>query len=408
MGSDVISVTEAKRLILAAVKPLPAVSCDLADACGRVLAADVVSPFPLPLHDNSAMDGYALRSADTEQASDNNPLSLTVIGVIAAGESTHGLPPLLPTQAVQIFTGAMVPPGANAVIRQEDVTIHGGQIVLTRPVRPKESLRFKGEEVGEGDTVLTAGEVLSPAGIGVLASLGLKSVQRATRPRVGILVTGSEIVTDFIHLQPGKIFDSNSHVLTAALQRMGLPPVFRKSCVDDRETLRQTIGDGLAKCDVLLVTGGVSVGKFDHVKEVSAELGIEEIFWKVRQKPGKPLFFGSTKDGQKLLFGLPGNPASVLVCFYQYVYPALMKAMGATEPFLASAHVGLHKDFAKPPGLTHFLKARLTAGGTVEILERQGSHMMSSFARANCLAAIDEAVTDLRKGDMVEIHLLPL
>jgi molybdopterin molybdotransferase len=402
-----ITVAEAKHLILATVKPMPVVHCGLTEMCGRVLAADVISQFPLPPHDNSSMDGYALRSADTQSASEKNPVSLTITGMIAAGESAHCLPPLLSMQTMQIFTGAMVPASADAVIRQEDVIIRDDHIVLKRSVSRKENMRFKGEEIEEGSVALKAGETLSPAGVGLLASLGHKSASVAACPRVGILVTGSEIVTDFIDLQPGKIFDSNSHVLTAALKQMGIPPVFKESCVDDRETLRQKISEGQAKSDILLVTGGVSVGKFDHVKEICAELNIQEIFWKVQQKPGKPLFFGSTKDRQKLLFGLPGNPASVLVCFYQYVYPGIMKAMGATQPFLPSARVCLHNDFSKAAGLAHFLKGRLAADGTVEILELQGSHMMSSFARANCLVAIDESVTDLRKGDMVEIHLLP-
>lgn len=405
-----IDVQEARRIILSAVRQQAAEECELPEACGRVLAQDVISPIPLPPFNNSSMDGYALRSSDVTAASEANPICLALSGEMAAGDSApdHLQQVLQPMHAIQIFTGALVPAGADAVIRQEDVVAAENTITLHRPVKLNENIRFQGEEVKPGDIVLQAGIMLPPAGVGVLASIGVKTVFVYARPRVGILVTGSEIVSDAGELLPGKIFDSNSYTLAAALQLMNIPVCYQQTCIDEREALRSAIIEGLEATDILLVTGGVSVGKFDYVKELSAEAGIEELFWRVKQKPGKPLFFGASADRKKLFFGLPGNPASVLVSFYEYVRPALLTGMGVEEPFLPVFKATLVNDYSKAPGLTHFLKGNYTADGAVEIMGGQGSHMMSSFARANCLLVLSEAVIELKKGDMVDIHLLPV
>ncbi len=401
-----IDVKEAQQIILSTVRVQPAEECGLSEACGRVLAEDLASPISMPLFDNSAMDGYALRSCDVAAATEDNPVYLTLSGEVAAGDGVESGMMLQPHHAAQIFTGAMVPAGADAVIRQEDVTAEETKITIKRAVKLNENIRFMGEEIRHGDKVLTAGTRLSPAGVGVLASLGQTSISVFSRPRVGILVTGSEIVGATADLRPGKIFDSNSFALAAALRELDIPVTFQKTCIDDRETLQRELIDGLNQTDVLLVTGGVSVGKYDFVKETAAKVGIEELFWRVKQKPGKPIFFGATTDRTKLFFGLPGNPASVLVSFYEYVRPALLSAMGMRGPFLTATIATLKNDFSKRVGLTHFLKGNLASDGTVEILERQGSHMMSSFARANCLVVLGEAVNDLAKGDKVEVHLL--
>ncbi len=405
-----ISVQEAQEIILSAVRRQPPEECMLTEACGRITAEDVISPIPLPPFNNSAMDGYALRKCDVAAATDDNPVRLILAGEVAAGDSVSEKSlqqELQPGHTAQIFTGAMVPAGADAVIRQEDVVVEEQVIVIKRPVKLNENIRFKGEEVKAGDTVLTSGSSLSPAGVGVLASLGLKNVPVFSRPKVGILVTGSEIVHNRDDLAPGKIFDSNSFTLLAALREMNIPITFQQTCLDDRATLQRELARGLEATDVLLVTGGVSVGKYDFVKETAAQVGIEELFWRVKQKPGKPLFFGATADRKKLFFGLPGNPASVLVSFYEYVRPALLKSMGSSQPFLLNTTAALHQDYTKRPGLTHYIKGKLVSDGTVEILDGQASHMMSSFAQANCLVVMDETVAELKKGDQVKIHLLP-
>jgi len=402
-----ISVDKAKELIWSAVPKMPVEICSITAACGRVLAQDVVAPLQLPMFDNSAMDGYAVRSEDTTGAEVGNVVLLKLAGESAAGAPESGYV-IGAMECRRIFTGAPVPPGADAVIRQEDVTVADGGIEIRLSVARGSNVRYAGEEVKIGDVVLEKGEQLTPAGIGILASLGLEKIEVFRRPRVGIIVTGSEIVTNIADLQPGKIFDSNSHVLAAALGQLGVPVTFRSSCKDDREILGSTIRDGLEQVDVLLVTGGVSVGDYDYVKEMATQAGVVELFWRIKQKPGKPLFAGTTVGNTKIFFGMPGNPASVLTGFYEYVRPALLMAMGKRNAQPVSTMMRLSKSYHKPAGLTHFLKGNLRPDGTADILQYQGSHMMSSFARTNCLVVIPEETTEIEEGELVEVHLLPV
>ena len=256
--------------------------------------------------------------------------------------------------------------------------------------------------------VLPRGARINAAAAGVIASLGLPTVPVARLPRVAILITGSEIVADPGQpLTPGLIYDSNSTALAAALTELGIVPSGLRRISDDPAAHFDAIQSAAAQADVILVTGGVSVGKFDFVKEQSAAAGFEQLFWKVRQKPGKPLMLARHPQSGKILFGLPGNPASVLVCFYQYVRPALLSAMGAAAPELRRTRLPLANSAAKAAGLTHFLKGQLQPDGTVKILGGQGSHMMASFAQSDCLIAACEEQSNLEAGDIVEVHLLP-
>ena len=403
-----ISVAEALRLVLATVSRGKVETCEISAACGRVLGEDIIAPIPLPNFDNSAMDGYAIISSDTASACTDRSVSLRILGVIAAGDKPgqelHT--GVVSGSAAQIFTGAMVPVGADAVVKQEDVVVSPDAITLTRPVKSGANIRCRGEEVAAGTRVMESGEIITPAGVGVLASLGIFQIPVIQKPRVGILVTGSELISVPGQLQGSSIYDSNSHVLKAALGQSGLSLSYDENCSDSRDELKQKLEAGLACTDFLLVTGGVSVGKFDYVKEVSSELGVGEVFWKVAQKPGKPLFVGKSAQNGNILFGLPGNPASVLVSYYEYVKPALMAAMGSAITAPAAITARLQKPFCKGAALTHFLKARYHVDGTVEVLEGQGSHMLSSFARANCLVLAEQGCTEYNKGDEVEIHLL--
>jgi molybdopterin molybdotransferase len=267
---------------------------------------------------------------------------------------------------------------------------------------------MQGEELGRGEVLLQAGTRLTAAGIGLLATAGCELVKVVPPQKVGVIVTGSEILELGKALEAGQIFDSNSYTIRAALNQAGIVPVFVQHAQDDRTEIISKLRDGLAGSDMLLVTGGVSVGDFDFVKDAAQELGLETLLWKVRQKPGKPLFVGATPDRRKLLFGLPGNPASALVCLYEYALPALLKSMGANDPELPRLRVPLSGDFRKNASLTHFLKGRIQSSGSVEILEQQGSHMLTSFARANCLVVIPEEITEVNSGDIVEVHLLPV
>lgn len=399
-----ISVAEARQHYLQAVARCASETLPLGECAGKILAEDVRAPLALPPFSNSAMDGYALRREDTLEATADNPVRLRCSEVIAAG-ATH-LPVVEPGVAVQILTGAPVPPGADAVIRQEDVESGEGHITIRRAVRQGENIRRAGEEIAVGDVPLRAGMRVTPGAVALAANLGLYQLRVSKAPRVAIIVTGNETVRVGERLNAGQIYDSNSHTLTAALMGVGINPSLVVHCSDDEAVLRQSFDHALDAEDVLLVTGGVSVGKFDFVKAVAESAGLEQAFWRVKQKPGKPLLLAQDEARGKTLFGLPGNPASVLVCFYEYVLPALWAAMGADRPPLRTVHLPLLHDFNKAAGLTHFLRARTQPAG-VEILQRQGSHMMSSFAEADALVILDEDCTGRSAGDLVEVHLLP-
>lgn len=406
-----IRVEEAQRVIRDIISPYPGVCVPLKESVGRVLAKSVISPFDLPLFDNAAMDGYALRAEDTVFASMERPLIFSVVGVASAGSETRLR--LEEGQAVRILTGAMVSDGATAVVAQEDVLTKAGQIVVSEPLERHLNIRFAGEEIHKGDLLLRVGTRLSPAAIGLLASVGITEVPIISPPRVALVITGSELVHDTSEIGPGKIFDANTPLLEAALRELNIVPVLISHCVDQRDHLLRTLSAALEQADMVIVSGGVSVGEFDFVKDVAAECAVHEIFWKVKQKPGKPLFFGSRmRPGMpdQFVFGLPGNPASALVCYYEYVRLALFCAMGATNLQLPSVYASLAQPFRKRAGMQHFLKGKFrseTGLNQVSILDRQGSHMLSSFAEANALIVVPEEVEALEKGDEVEIHLLP-
>lgn len=414
-----ITVAEAQNRI---VEVMPRGSVErvrLAGAHGRILAEEVLSPFDLPAFHHSAMDGYALLAADTDVATAVGPTLLSVPdGVIAAGAVSDQR--LGPQQAQRIFTGAVIPPGADTVVRQEEVIVRGRQIAVARPLQKGENIRWRGEEVRRSDVLFQRGKRLTPAAIGVLATIGQGMVAVFSTPRVGILVTGSEIVVPSeIVVQndakpAGKIFDSNSPAIAAALAELRITPVFIASCPDDKDSLGWQLREGLERVDFLLMTGGVSVGDFDFVREMAAQVGVEEVFWRVKQKPGKPLYFGH-RPGQagardRFLFGLPGNPVSALVCYYEYVRPALLRAMGGTEIFLPRLQAAITTPQKKRAGLTHFMHGRYFVtgqGNQVHILPRQNSHMMTGLAQANCLAVLSEEHEIWEEGKGVECHLLP-
>jgi molybdopterin molybdotransferase len=406
--ADMISPERARELIMQTVSRMARTTLPLEEALGYFLAEDVAAPFEMPLFDNSAMDGYAVRSGDIAAAAASLPVPLQVVSVVAAGDNPLNRAPLAPGQAVQIFTGAMVPSGADTVIRQEDVVVDADGVWCKAAAATGANIRRTGEELQSGDILLQAGDRISPAAISLLAMFGIQQVQVYRKPRVGCIVTGSELVEAGAQLKPGQIYDSNSAMLAAALADAGHQIAFMARSTDDREELQRTMAEALRDCDVLLISGGVSVGAFDYVKEAAAAVGLETIFWKVAQKPGKPIYFAADRENHKYLFGLPGNPASALTCFYEYVRLAFFTMMGSRATSIQSMEATLSNAFTKKPGLTHFLKARFAAGGEVEILEGQGSHMMSSYAKANCLAVSPPDTTELKQGDRVLVHLVTL
>ncbi len=391
-----LSVRDALATVLEAVRPAPAEEVPLLGALGRVLARDVVSRLEIPPFPNSQMDGFAVRSADLLGATASSPRRLRLAGAVAAGEVTATS--VRPGEALRIMTGAPLPRGADAVVRLEDARETEGAVEMLRAPAPGEFVRAAGEDVRAGETVLAAGRPLRPADIGLLASIGCPSVAVASAPRVALLATGDELTPLGEPLAPGRIYNSNAYALAAAVRQSGgrpwLAPIVRDEPAEVREGLRR-----VATCDVVLSIGGVSVGDRDYVRGALESLGIRWRFWRVAQKPGRPLAFAS-RDGQ-LYFGLPGNPVSALVCFLLYVAPALRKASGRRDRFAATAEVEMEEDVATAGDVTELVRCRLrrAAGRWIAApAGTQSSGALAPLARADALVVSDPGVERLEVG----------
>ena len=350
-GSGVISVGEALALVLEDTPRLGTERVPLADALGRVAAEDVASARAVPADDNSAMDGYAVRGADLTGPG----VRLRVVGVAPAG--TVAATPLAPGTAWKIFTGSVVPPGADTVVKVEDTDGGAGEVTIVAPPARGANVRHAGEDIAVGAVVVRAGTGLGPADLGVLASVGRSSVQVVQRPRVAIVSTGAELIEIDATPAPGQVVNSNAASLAAAVVEAGGVPVVLPIVRDRREDIRAALAEA-ARADVVLSSGGVSVGDFDFVKEEFDALGVARRFWKVAQKPGKPLTFG--RRDRTLFFGLPGNPVSALVCFLVYVRPALRKMAGHAALHLPTVDARLAAPVRTAPALTEFVRVRLT------------------------------------------------
>lgn len=390
-----ISVAEAKSLIQENVSPMPVHHVPLGMAAGHTLAADSYAQHDIPAFEQSSMDGYALRFEDR-----NLPLIIT--GEMQAGVSTQFQ--LLPGQAARIFTGAPLPSGADTVVMQEKVIVNNGMLtILDTQLSNGLNVRHKGAEASKGTLAISKGTHLSPAAIGFLAGIGYAELEVNQTPSVGIIVTGKELQQPGRELNFGQVYESNSYSLTAALQQCGLNDIHFYMADDHLEELTTVLQEALTQNDVVLLTGGVSVGDYDFVIKAAEQCGITQIFHKVKQKPGKPLYFG--KKEAKVIFGLPGNPSSVLSCFYQYVLPALEK-MANYKSRLKLVDAILTHDCTKPAGLTHFLKAHFD-DGNVTPLHAQESFRMSSFAQANGMIELGEEETNFAAGMKVRVYLFP-
>jgi molybdopterin molybdotransferase len=393
-----ISVSTAKELVQQHCKPLPPVAVPLNCAGGLCLAEDIFSPIDMPSFNQSAMDGYAICFADIELGK-----PLPVIGESQAGSTS--LPPLSRGTAMRIFTGAPVPAGADTVVMQEHVERIGNDIYLntTKLIRGS-NVRLLGSEINKNDLALPNGTMLSAGAIGYLAGLGKTEVLASPTPKVTIIVTGKELQKPGLPLQFGQVYESNSITLTTALQHYQIHKINIQCIDDDIDLLESAINAALNSSDLILITGGVSVGDYDLVLPAVKQCGVETIFHKIKQKPGKPLFFGKKED--KVVFGLPGNPASVLSCFYHYVLVALQQLCNRPYPYLQKATLTIDADYTKPAGLTHFLKGSYI-GANASPLNAQESFRLSSFALANCLIEIPEETTHIKAGEKVSVYLIP-
>ncbi|MBO9672252.1 MAG: molybdopterin molybdotransferase MoeA [Sphingobacteriaceae bacterium] len=390
-----ISVKEAKHLISEHIKVLNPISIDLAKASGHILAADVYAKYDIPAFRQSAMDGYALKFADHEKV-------LSLIGEMAAGTATSIT--IQNGETSRIFTGAPLPKGADTVVMQEKITRTGEKITLQDPnLKPGLNVRDKGSEIMAGALAMEKGDFLSPAAVGFLAGIGIHEVSVYPMPKISIIVTGKELQQPGVPLEFGQVYESNSYSLSAALKLEGIEQVAIYEADDDLDILKNILLNATANSDVVLLTGGVSVGDYDFVIEAASHCGVKQIFHKVKQKPGKPLFFG-TKE-QKLIFGLPGNPSSVLSCYYNYVLPSI-KALSHKSNSVMETQAKLTHPYSKPSGLTHFLKGKYE-NGLVTPLSAQESYRLSSFAQANCLICLDETQEHFKENDILTVMILP-
>jgi molybdopterin molybdotransferase len=406
---------QARDLVLGSAVPLPAETVALRDANGRILAGDVVSHDDVPGFDNSAMDGFALRATDTTGATDADPAVLSVVGESRAGSPYAGA--LEPGQAVRISTGAMLPPGADAVLRVEDARETDGTVATTDPLSAGREVRRAGEDIAAGEVVLRAGTRIGPAELGVAASTGAAELPCARRPTVSIVVTGDELVDPGTPLSEGAIRNTNGYAIPAQVAAAGAEVLSVETVGDDYGETVASLRRALA-ADVVVTTGGVSVGAHDHVKPALAELGVEEVFWGVALRPGHPTWFGVclTKPagsarkagGPSLVFGLPGNPVSAMVTFHLFVRPALARMMG-TLAVERRATAVMDADYPKRPGRAHVVRCTLEArddGWHVRPTKAQGSHVLTSMLGADAFAHLDVERDDVRAGERVEIEIL--
>ena len=389
-----ITVEEAKNKLLKNIGISSQELIGIQKATGRVLYENIYSPISLPSFNQSAMDGYALRL--------HNKNKYELIGEIKAGDYPEIR--IKKGQAVRIFTGAAVPPDADCVIVQEIVQEENKYIIIGDYTPEKDdNIRLIGSHIRKGEIALKKGTKLTPAAIGFLVSLGIKYIKSYKNPIVSIITTGSELQKAGKPLAAGKIYESNSFALSAALKEMGVHPRFIAQLRDDKKTLHSTIRGLLRDSDVLILSGGISVGKYDLVKETLQKLGVREIFYRVAQKPGKPLFVG--RKGSKIIFALPGNPAATLTCYYEYVYPAIRKIQGFSEYFMPKKYVKTLEAIRKKSDRAYFLKGIVTHNGVLP-LEGQESYIMKSFAEANAIIYLPLEKGDVKKGEEVEVHLL--
>jgi len=397
---------EACATVLDHVEPLGIERVALLDASGRVLARDVLARRDNPPHDNSAMDGFAVRYADAKDATEADPVALDIIEDIPAGSVPEKM--LGPGQASRIMTGALVPQGADAVVPVEDTRAEGERVLVSEVEELGAHIRARGEDMREGQPVLKAGQLLGPGELAVLATLQKSFVSVYRRARVAIISTGDELVEIEDEVGPGQIVNSNTAALAAFCRACGADPVMLPVARDDEDDIRQTVQEAL-DADLVLSSGGVSVGDYDYVKKVLDELGAETIFWRVAMKPGKPLFF--CKIGATPYFGLPGNPVSSMMSFLQFVRPVLYKA-GGYPPVawrLPQTMALLDDTVENDGGRRNYMRCRLyyceDSGLRAEVFAQQGSHMVSSMIGANGIA-IFEPGQKLAANDSVQVQII--
>ncbi len=401
MPRSLISITDARQRVLDAATPLGTEQVEIDDALGRVLAQDVAAAGDVPPFPCSAMDGYAVIAGDAGR-------TLRIVGESRAGTpSSHEV---AEGEAMRISTGAAIPPGATAVIPQENVELNGGNSIHTSAAaRPGEHIRGAGEDMRARTVVLSAGTPLGPVALGAAVAAGVGSVIATRRPRVSVVCTGDELRAPGEPLRPGEIHNSNAPMLTGLAQRAGAVTTPASRLPDDRQATEDGIGRALAESDVVIISGGVSVGPHDHVKPALDALGVREVFWSVALQPGKPTWFGVPPAGHPLVFGLPGNPVSAVVTFSLFVAPALAALQGAPNPEPPRPTAVLGVEVARNPRRDQMIRVRLTDEDDIVRAYpngAQGSHILTSLLGADALALIPSGEGELPSGATVTLHAL--
>ncbi len=398
---NTLNVAEARQTMLDVLSPVTGwEALPIRRALDRILYRDVTAPFDVPAHDNSAMDGYAVRVGDL---SANAETRLKIVGTAFAGNAFSGL--VGNGQAVRVMTGAVLPRGADAVVVQEVVRVDGDAVIVPSGQEAEQNVRRAGEDLARGNPALLAGKSLGPAEIGLLASLGIGEVTVRRRLRVAFFSTGDEVASIGRPLAPGEIYDSNRYTLFGALTRLGVDLIDMGVVRDNPAALEQALKEAAAQADVILTSGGVSVGDADFIRELTSRLGNIE-FWKLNIKPGRPMAFG--RIGNAWLFGLPGNPVAVMVTFYQVVLDALCKLMGcAPLPERPLFKVPCISSITKSPTRREFLRGALFLDNGIWKVRpdsNQGSGILSSMSSANCFIVLPETSGDVKAGDMVDVQ----
>ncbi len=404
MMSRMTTVKEAVSLVLATATPLPCKKVDVAEGLGRVLGEDVRAGRNVPSFANSAMDGFAVRWIDLAGAAPTTPVTLAVREVVGAGGTSRKR--VLPGTAIRIMTGAPVPAGADAIVRVEYTETRDGRVAVFRTEGKGSHIRSAGEDIRKGQLVLERGRVLGAADIGLMASIGKATVRVHRRPVVAIVATGDELIGIQERPARGKVVNSNSYTLSSAVRDAGALPRSFGIVRDHRGRLAAAFREALA-CDVVITSGGVSAGDYDHVKDALRDAGVRMLFWKVAQRPGHPMTFG--RRGPRPVFGLPGNPVSSLVSFLLYVRPALLKMMGHQSLFMPVVRVKLAHDIRTAPGLTEFVRCRLDQDNgrlLASSTGTQSSGVLRSLSLAQGLVVAREHQTLLRKGSHAPAILL--
>lgn len=387
-----ISVAEAKNIVLAQCSELSSINLAIEEAVGYTLSENICSEINIPGFRQSSMDGYAIRLADLQK-------TLPIQDELPAGSSKQVS--LNENACIKVFTGGPIPEGADIVIQKEWVLLEGNAIQINPGfVELGANIRMPGSDIKKGGLAFKKGTTISAMHLGYLASMGIKEIPVIRKPRVGIIITGNELVQPGNDLIAGQVYESNSFALKACLQQLQIHSIQLYHVKDNVEATRLTISKALVENDLLLITGGVSVGDYDFVAGACIQQGVQKLFHGVKQKPGKPLFFG--KKGAVLVFGLPGNPSSVLSCYQQYVLPSLNALTG--RPQLENSFAKLEMPFEKKPPLTLFLKGYYESG-TVQILPAQASYQLSAFVTANCWVELAEEINYFTKDQLVKIHL---